>query len=58
MSKTQTAKQITTKQDTIGKKVVTKSVYKWEPDTLYYNEMDKKMKYLDSINKKRSKQKK
>jgi hypothetical protein len=58
MSKTQTAKQITVKQDTINKKVVSNTVFKWEPDTVYYKDMEKKMKYLDSINKKRSKQKK
>ena len=51
LEKTQTAKQITIKKDTVSKgKVVTRSIYKFEEDTLYIKEMDKKMKWLDSVN--------
>ena len=51
LEKTQTARQITVKQDTISKnKVIPRSVYKFEEDTTYIKEMDKKMKWLDSVN--------
>jgi hypothetical protein len=50
LSKTQTAKQVTTKQDTIKRKVVSQQSYRFQIDSVYIKEQEKKIKYLDSIN--------
>ena len=49
LKKTQTAKQMTVESDTISGVVITKDVYNFHPDTIYFQEMNKKLKTLDSI---------
>lgn len=49
LEKTQTAKQITIKQDTIRRKIVSQQVFKFRPDTVYFKEQERLRKQMDSI---------
>lgn len=49
LSKTKTAKDITVKWDTIGRKIIKQNVYKFKVDTAFIRNQDTTLSKLDSI---------